>query len=183
MFKETPSQTAGPYVHIGCIPNKSGIEGVYPTDPGTALAEGVEGPPIRIEGKLSDGNGDVIKDALLELWQKDGRGEDSIWLRQATDLETGFYRFDTVKPRATSGAPHACIWIVARGLNLGLHTRVYFPDEDNNADPVLVSAGSRRNTLIATRPDEEEDEREVGFPVYRFDIRLQGDAETVFLDI
>jgi protocatechuate 3,4-dioxygenase alpha subunit len=183
MRKETPSQTAGPYVHIGCTPNAAGLAGVYLKDPGAALPASAEGTKIRIEGKIRDGQGEVVRDALIELWQMDGNGNKGIWLRQATDLSTGLYQFDTVKPTAQDGAPHACLWITARGINLGLHTRVYFPDEDNQNDPVMRSAGHRAKTLIADRPDEEEDERDAGFPVYRFDIILQGNDETVFLDI
>lgn len=184
MLKETPSQTAGPYVHIGCIPQYSGIDGIYPNDPGCALPADAQGTLIRLGGKIFDGNHDVVKDALVELWQRDGDGDKGIWLRQPTDLSNGFYQFDTVMPAAVLGAPHICLWIVARGINLGLHTRVYFPDEPKNEhDPVLTSAGKRRDTLISTRPDPEEDERDIGFPVYRFDIRLQGERETVFLDV
>lgn len=183
MPKESPSQTAGPYVHIGCAPNWVGITGVYPVDPGNALPQDISGARIRIEGRILDGNGDLVRDALIELWQLNESGERGIWLRQPTDLTTGFYQFDTVKPTSRDGAPHVCLWIVARGINLGLNTRVYFPDENNAADPVLHAAGNRRGTLIASRPDEEEDERDVGVPVYRFDISLQGEHETVFLDV
>ncbi len=139
MLKETPSQTAGPYVHIGCIPQYAGVEGIYPNDPGCALPAGSQGTPIRLQGKVFDGNNDVVKDALIELWQRDGHGDKGIWLRQPTDLASGFYQFDTVKPAAVFGAPHVCLWIVARGINLGLHTRAYFPDEpENGHDPVLA---------------------------------------------
>ncbi len=78
MLKETPSQTAGPYVHIGCIPQYAGIEGIYPNDPGCALPAGAQGTPIRLQGKVFDGNNDVVKDALIELWQRDGHGNKGI---------------------------------------------------------------------------------------------------------
>ncbi len=183
MLKETPSQTAGPYVHIGCTPCSAGLTGVYPADPGASITADAPGVRIRIEGKIFDGANAPLRDALIELWQPDGQSNAGIWLRKSTDLKTGVYQFDTVKPAARSGPPYVCLWIVARGINLGLHTRMYFPDEENGPDPLLKQAGPRRDTLIATRPDAEEDERDTGFPVYRFDIRLQGERETVFLDI
>ena len=104
-----------------------------------------------------------------------------------SDFDTGLYAFDTIKPGPVEGrngrpmAPHINVWIVARGINTGLNTRIYFSDEEaaNAADPVinLVEHVQRRQTLIAVRSQEG------GSPVYRFDIRLQGDDETVFFDI
>ena len=183
MPKETPSQTAGPYVHIGCVPNFAGLTGVFPEDLGSRLTAQAIGMPIRLEGRIFDGDGNVVRDAMIELCQLDGSGKLAIWLRQPVDLETGYYRFDTVKPAQLNAAPHVNLWIVARGINLGLNTRAYFPDEDNKADALLQLAGSRRTTLVAKRPDAEEDERDFGCPVYRFDIHLQGEEETVFLDV
>ncbi|MGR3544394.1 MAG: protocatechuate 3,4-dioxygenase subunit alpha, partial [Paracoccus sp. (in: a-proteobacteria)] len=110
------------------------------------------------------------------------------WGRVITDFDSGEWGFDTVKPGPVPGrngsvqAPHLNLWIVARGINIGLNTRMYFPDEAdaNAADPVinLIEWEKRRATLIA-RQSEDRD----GVPVYRFDIRLQGDDETVFFDI
>ncbi|MEQ8740726.1 MAG: protocatechuate 3,4-dioxygenase subunit alpha, partial [Hoeflea sp.] len=107
--------------------------------------------------------------------------------RVITDYETGEWGFDTNKPGPVPGrngtvqAPHINLWIVARGINIGLNTRAYFDDEaDANAkDPVLnlIEWEIRRPTLIARRSDRD------GKPVYRFDIRIQGDNETVFFDI
>ena len=104
-----------------------------------------------------------------------------------TDFETGAWGFDTVKPGKVPGrmgrvqAPHLNLWIVARGINIGLNTRMYFDDEAeaNAADPVLslIEWENRRATLIARRSLRD------GQPVYRFDIRLQGADETVFFDI
>ena len=109
------------------------------------------------------------------------------WGRVITDFETGEWGFDTVKPGSVLGrnsqmmAPHINLWIVARGINVGLNTRIYFEDEAeaNATDPVLnvIEWERRRATLIAKR--EQRD----GRPVYRFDIRLQGESETVFFDI
>lgn len=181
-LRETPSQTAGPYLHIGCLPEVAGVETLQ-KPVGTKIPKETEGTTIRLEGRIYDGTGEIVRDAMVEAHHGDGAGNAGIWLRSATDFDTGFFRFDTVKPVATAMVPSIDIWIVARGINLGLHTRVYFPDEDNENDPILALAGRRRATLIASRPDEEEDERDVGKPVYRFNIYLQGDRETVFFDV
>jgi protocatechuate 3,4-dioxygenase alpha subunit len=104
-----------------------------------------------------------------------------------TEFANGEWGFDTVKPGAVPGrngtpqAPHINLWIVARGINLGLNTRIYFEDEAdaNGADPVLnlIEWERRRATLIAKRSERD------GQVVYRFDIQLQGQDETVFFDI
>ncbi|MEX0923982.1 MAG: protocatechuate 3,4-dioxygenase subunit alpha [Rhodovibrionaceae bacterium] len=202
-LKETPSQTAGPYVHIGLTPQVAGVEGVYPEDPGLAIAgPEAKGQRIRIEGRIFDGQGDILRDALVELWQADAAGiykspndpraescDPAVlgWGRAATDLKTGVFAFDTVKPGPVPGpgqsimAPHVSLWIVARGINLGLATRMYFPDEEaaNAADPILgkVLPPARRETLIASA--EQSDAAALR---YRFEIRLQGEDETVFFD-
>ncbi|MEO1308297.1 MAG: protocatechuate 3,4-dioxygenase subunit alpha, partial [Pseudomonadota bacterium] len=102
--------------------------------------------------------------------------------RFATDKDNGEFLLKTVKPGAVTDrsglkmAPHISLWIVARGINTGLSTRIYFEDEDNSADPLLsrIEQRSRIDTLIAKR---------TGDSVYRFDIRLKGEGETVFLDL
>jgi len=110
------------------------------------------------------------------------------WGRTGTDFETGLWAFETVKPGAVEGrrghrpmAPHVNLWIATRGINLGLATRMYFGDEEaaNAADPVLsiIEQPERRKTLIARR--EQRD----GRTAYVFDIRLQGEGETVFFDV
>lgn len=199
-LKETASQTAGPYVHIGLAPGAAGF-GIYRRELGQQIAApDVPGERIRIEGLVLDGTGAPVKDVLLEVWQADAAGihphpEDPRhadcapgfrgWGRVITDFETGLWGFDTIKPGRVMGrngrlmAPHISVWIVARGINIGLSTRIYFSDEDNSADPVLglIEQVPRRDTLIARREDRD------GLPVFRFDIRLQGEGETVFLDI
>lgn len=197
-LRESPSQTAGPYVHIGTVPNFSGIEGVYPHDLGsTMLREGAKGERIHIEGRVLDGSGTPLRDALIEIWQADAAGlynspaetrgtadpAFSGWGRSATDMDTGIYRFETVKPGRVPfrdgrmQAPHVTFWIVARGINIGLHTRMYFGDEEaaNAEDPILnrIEHKVRVPTLIASRDAD----------AYRFDIHLQGEKETVFFDI
>lgn len=198
-LKESPSQTAGPYVHIGLAPGAAGFD-IYRRDQlGWNIAgPNAKGERIRVEGLVTDGTGSPVKDVLLEAWQANAAGvyahpehpgdvEDGFrgWGRVITDFETGQWGFDTIKPGSVLGrngtvmAPHINLWIVARGINVGLNTRLYFSDETeaNAKDPVinLVEWEKRRATLIAQRDKES--------PTYRFDIRLQGENETVFFDI
>ena len=203
LMRETASQTAGPYVHIGLAPQQAGFD-IFENNFGNVLtSEATRGERIRIEGRVYDGIGTVVKDALVEIWQANAQGKYAHpgdqqpdkspdpafrgWGRACTDFDTGLYSFETVKPGVVIGrngrlmAPHINVWIVARGINLGLHTRMYFSDEaDANAgDAVLniIEWEARRQTLVAQR------ETRAGQIVYRFDIRLQGEAETVFFDI
>ncbi|UWQ31999.1 protocatechuate 3,4-dioxygenase subunit alpha [Leisingera sp. M527] len=199
-LKETPSQTAGPYVHIGLAPGAAGFR-IYDQELGWDIASpNAEGERIRVEGMVIDGTGLPVKDVLLEVWQANANGvyahpedggavEDGFrgWGRVISDFETGEWGFGTVKPGPVKGrggqmmAPHINLWIVARGINVGLNTRVYFEDEAeaNATDPVLnvIEWERRRATLIARRSERD------GLAIYRFDIRLQGDDETVFFDI
>lgn len=197
---ETASQTAGPYVHIGLIPHQAGFD-IFEKPFSNVL--GGEGERIRIEGRVLDGLGSSCRDVLLEIWQANAAGrynhpadkQDKTldpgfrgWGRAGTDFETGVWWFETVKPGPVIGrrghkpmAPHVSFWLVSRGINIGLSTRMYFGDEAtlNGTDPVLrmIEPSVRRDTLIARR--EERD----GVPTYVFDIRLQGENETVFFDI
>jgi protocatechuate 3,4-dioxygenase alpha subunit len=200
---ESPSQTAGPYVHIGLIPHQAGFD-IFANQLGAVRIPADEsGERIRIEGRVLDGLGVPCLDVLLEIWQADAAGRYDHpadtqngtrvlpgfrgWGRTGTDFATGIYAFDTIKPGPVAGrqgetmAPHVQLWLVARGINIGLSTRLYFDDERdlNNADPVLrvIDPALRRNTLIAQRTQRE------GNPVYLFDIHLQGDLETVFFDV
>jgi protocatechuate 3,4-dioxygenase alpha subunit len=197
-LKESPSQTGGPYVHIGLTPNVTGIDGIYPGDPGAALVnDKTRGERIVIVGTVFDGADAPVRDCVVEIWQADADGlypspsewrgaadpNFTGWGRSAADPETGRFRFETVKPgRVPFGdgrtqAPHVSFWIVARGINIGLNTRLYFGDEAeaNAADPLLgrIEHKDRITTLIAPRAGN----------TYTFDIRLQGPRETVFLDI
>ncbi len=190
---ETPSQTAGPYVHIGCIPTFAGVEGIYPEDLGLSpIQEGAKGEVITITGSIYDGTGWAMRDAMVESWQADAAGiypgqegadpKVTGWCRFAADKDSGEFTLRTVKPGAVTNrdgkvmAPHISLWIVARGINIGLSTRIYFEDEDNSADPILarIEQRPRVHTLIAKKE---------GAGAYRFDIRLQGEGETVFLDL
>ncbi|CAN0655895.1 Protocatechuate 3,4-dioxygenase alpha chain [Nitratireductor aquimarinus] len=197
-LKESASQTAGPYVHIGLTPNFCGIEGIFPEDLGASLiSDQTKGERISVVIRVFDGTGSVLKDALVETWQADAEGlynspsetrgaadpAFSGWGRFPSDMESGEIRFETIKPGPVPFpggrmmAPHINLWIVARGINLGLATRLYFGDEEaaNADDPVLARIEHRNRvpTLIASRDGD----------VYTFDIHLQGEVETVFFDI
>ena len=197
-LKETPSQTAGPYVHIGLTPNYSEIGGVYEADLGSVMVnDKTLGERITVTGRVLDGAGAPVKDAVLEIWQADSAGlynspselrgtadpNFTGWGRCPTNSTDGVFRFETIKPGRVpfkdgrKMAPHITVWIVARGINIGLHTRMYFPEETeaNAEDPLLarIEHKDRLATLIATKEGS----------VYTFDIHLQGDKETVFLDI
>ena len=202
VLSESASQTAGPYVHIGLAPKDAGFDIFENTFGNVLAAPATKGERIRIEGRVIDGSGTPLRDVLLELWQANAAGKYSHpadrqakaldpsfrgWGRASSDFETGAWFFETIKPGPVMGrngramAPHVNLWIVARGINIGLNTRMYFSDEEaaNAADPVLklIEWESRRKTLIGKR------EGASGKPVYRFDIQLQGPDETVFFDI
>lgn len=192
-LNETASQTAGPYVHIGLAPRAAGID-IYAQQLGESIAgPEAEGARISITGTVTDGTGAPVKDVLIEIWQADSKGhypehsDDDHgfrgWGRVVPDFESGVFTFETIKPGRVSladgrlMAPHLNLWLVARGINTGLHTRLYFGDEDeaNEQDPVLslIEQAHRRQTLIA-KPEGSS---------YRFDISLQGAQETVFFDV
>lgn len=198
VLKESASQTAGPYVHIGLTPNFSGITGVYPADLGKQMVNAkTKGERITITGRIIDGGGLVLRDALVEIWQADAAGlynsptetrgaadpNFTGWGRCATDMDTGVFVFETVKPATVPypgggiQAPHVNFWIVARGINLGLNTRMYFAEDEaaQVGDPILkrIEHRDRLSTIVIAK---------VG-GVYTFDIRLQGHSETVFFDI
>lgn len=174
----TPGQTVGPFFGYG-MPYPGGAELVVPFSPGA----------IVVHGRVLDGAGDPVPDAQLELWQVDAAGRvprapgslhrDGITFtgfgRTATDAEGG-YRFWTVEPGSSGGsAPFLAVIVFARGLQDKLHTRIYPPENASafHSDPLLAALEpDERSTLIAERTAE-------GW--LRHDIRLQGEAETVFI--
>jgi protocatechuate 3,4-dioxygenase alpha subunit len=185
----TPSQTVGPFFHLG----------LARPDWGDLTKAGPAGERITIEGRVIDGDGLPVPDAMIEIWQANAAGRYNHpddpqtdkpldpnfrgYGRVATDAEGGF-RFITIKPGPVPGrgnslqAPHISLAVFGRGLLKHLYTRLYFADEAGNAnDPLLTSIEDEtaRRTLIATRAAPDA--------AYRFDIVLQGDNETVFLDI
>jgi len=189
---QTPSQTVGPFFAYGLTPEQYN----YPfasIATGHMADEAAGGERIRIIGQVLDGEGAAIGDALIELWQADaqgryagsrepGRNADFVGFgRQGTgkDPDNRFV-FDTIKPGAIDAeqAPHISVILFMRGLLVHAYTRIYFSDEaDANArDPVLNSVPQdRRSTLIAKRQEDSA--------TYRFDIRMQGEGETVFFDV
>ena len=180
MTAATASQTAGPYWHMIDFPEWADL--LRPGGPN----DGVEGQRITLTGRITDGAGDPCVDALVEIWQAgpDGRYEAGFhgFGRCATDGE-GRFRFVTLKPGAVPGlgnatqAPHIAITLFARGLMKHVVTRAYFEGEALNAtDPVLtlVEDPARRATLVA---------KPAGPGEWNLDIVLQGEGETVFLDV
>jgi protocatechuate 3,4-dioxygenase alpha subunit len=201
-LKETASQTAGPYVHIGLIPAMAGFDIFEKNFSNVLVTPSTQGERITLEGRVLDGSGTALRDVLLEVWQANASGrynhpadrsagalseEFRGWGRAGSDFESGLVTFETIKPGAITdsagrkSAPHINVWIVARGINIGLNTRLYFSDEEaaNAADPVLnlIEQPSRRSTLIAKRGERG------GKVVYSFTINLQGPEETVFFDV
>ncbi|MBU1175903.1 MAG: protocatechuate 3,4-dioxygenase subunit alpha [Alphaproteobacteria bacterium] len=200
-LKETPSQTAGPYVAIGMAPNVArfaDIKGVFPEDLGThVIGPDTPGERITVVIRLIDGDGVPASDAMIETWQADASGKYVAFGETRADGFTGFGRramtdernefvIETVKPGRVPGpdgrpmAPHLLLWIVARGINIGLQSRLYFEDEPHaNAEDFVLNKilnPARRPTLIARKDG--------GSPTrYVLDIHLQGPHETVFFDV
>ena len=190
MRKQTPSQTVGPFYAIGLTRQKLNV----------LAADATQGERIRIEGRVFDGDGEPVPDALVEIWQANAYGRYNHpddkqekpldasftgWGRSGTD-ENCMYSFDTIKPGPVPGpddsvqAPHVNVTVFARGMLVHAYTRMYFAgDPANETDRVLnsIKNKARRRTLIAEREERN------GIVVYHFDIRLQGDKETVFFDV
>lgn len=169
----TPSQTIGPFF---------GYALTY--EAGPRVAAEWHPDAIRIHGLVLDGSGEPLPDALVEIWQAgpDGRVPATVGAvdragrgfsgfgRCGTDAG-GHYWFSTLRPGGP--VPYIAVLVFARGLLKPVRTRVYFPGEPGNAgDPVLSGVpAERRDTLVAVREDDRS---------YRFDVRLQGERETVF---
>jgi protocatechuate 3,4-dioxygenase alpha subunit len=200
----TPSQTVGPYFAYGLTPKgrcKWDPNGSYSwkqTIGDNLVTPDATGERIHIEGQVIDGDGVPIPDAMIEIWQADAQGRYASpadtrarpnaqfkgFGRSATDKD-GFFGFNTIKPGAVPGpngkmqAPHIVVCVYSRGMLRQVYTRLYFPDEAANAaDPILnLVPADRRGTLIARK------ETKSGQTRYRFDIRVQGENETIFFDI
>ena len=184
--RQTPSQTVGPFFGVGLSQTKQSQH--------VLVTDHTDGARIRIEGTVFDGAGNGVPDALVEIWQANAHGRyrheldngpaplDPAFLgfgRCPTDA-TGAFRFDTVKPGAQrgGGAPHVNVIVFARGMLVHAFTRIYFSDDALDGDPALALVeAERRATLIATRTVDGD-----GAVIYRWDIHLQGDHETVFFD-
>ena len=188
--RQTPSQTVGPFFGIGLT---------RPAESQHVLVSDLtSGERIRIEGTVFDGIGQFVVDALVEIWQANAHGR----YRHALDAgpapldpaffgfgrcptdSKGVFRFDTVKPGAIHDddgrrhAPHLNVTVFARGMLVHAFTRMYFADDPLEHDPTLALVDrSRRGTLVAERTVDGG-----GGVVYRWDLHLQGDQETVFFD-
>lgn len=195
LLPETPSQTAGPYVHIGLALNAAG----NPTrelEIGSSMAKpNAPGELILLVGNVYDGNGHLIRDAFLEFWQANHDGVyDSVYDlekpfncfgRSATN-DAGDWTLETIKPGRVCNAAgilmaaHVNVSLFARGINVHLQTRLYFDDEAqaNVEDPILnlIEQPQRRETLVAKQCMVD------GKAAFRFDIHVQGEKETVFFD-
>ncbi|MBA4850266.1 protocatechuate 3,4-dioxygenase subunit alpha [Emticicia sp. BO119] len=174
-MRQTPSQTVGPYFAYGLTPEQYlydfkslvGNEMVSPLDHDRA---------ITIVGKVFDGQGVVISDAMIEIWQNDGQNQLFGRFGTGTDAESRFI-FHTIKPASVNGqAPYLSVIIFMRGQQIHSYTRIYFSDETdlNTKDAVLsLVPEDRRDTLIAKNKGN----------IYEFNIYMQGENETVFFDI
>ena len=188
----TPSQTVGPFFAYGLTPNgKYSWNDAFTNN---LLTPDVSGDRIRVEGFVYDGDGANVPDAMLEIWQADAQGrfsdpQDSRGLTNSSFKGFGRcgtgaegYSFETIKPGAVPGldgqpqAPHIVLAIFGRGMTMQSMTRIYFDDEPSNASDEVMALvpEDRRNTLVA---------KKTAPGVYRFDIYLQGDNETVFFDV
>lgn len=195
---ESPSQTAGPYVHIGLALDVAGLpEREHEIGPVMATDD-ADGQPIELAGRVLDGLGEPVADVLVEAWQADAEGHyitdfafdnafNSFGRAAPAAEDAGHWAFRTIKPGRLAHpdgpdmAPHINLMLFARGINIHLHTRVYFDDESkaNDACPFLGRVPpNRRHTLIATRAGNHD----TGQTRYEIVIRLQGDDETVFFD-
>ena len=180
----TPSQTVGPFFTIG----------LSSTDAAGGLASPVtheiagEGEEIRIRGRVMDGNGDPVPDAMIEIWQADSKGSftNSEFMGFARS-ETGAgpdhcFQFKTIKPAAASNleAPYISVIVYMRGLLTQAYTRLYFSDEaEANSKDIVLSQlpEARRDTLLAISQQAAD-----GLS-YEFDIHMQGVRETVFFSV
>ena len=206
LFGQTPSQTVGPFFHYG-LPWKGGADLIGDSELGArpelmpaehyllggpTTKGAIHGEPIELVGRVLDAQGQPVPDALIEIWQADASGrygggnapDGFIGFGRSATSEAGEYRFRTIRPGRVPGpggglqAAHIAVGVFGRGLLKRLATRLYFEDAEGLAeDPVLACAPpERRATLLAKRVGES--------PVtYRFDIVLQGPAETVFFDL
>lgn len=173
----TPSQTIGPFFHI-----------CYGAKEGRLAGPDIEGERITIRCRVVDGCGEPVRDALIEIWQADYRGQYNAsgfrnFGRACTD-EQGACTFETIKPGRVPGpngafqAPHVNVNLFARGLLKQLVTRIYFAgNAANQEDPVLALAPvDRRETLLAHSCANDPG-------VWNFEIRLASEGETVFFDV
>jgi len=190
-FIQTPSQTVGPYFAYGLTSEQYQYNHTQVADGNLIKNEKIKGERIDIKGCVFDGEGNIIPDAMIEIWQADADGKypgpgakDHFtgFGRQGTGtVADGSFLFNTIKPGSINGAaPHITVIVFMRGLQTHAYTRIYFSDEvaSNQQDVVLnLVDAKRRITLIAQRTEAGD------IIEYRFDIYMQGEKETVFFDV
>jgi protocatechuate 3,4-dioxygenase alpha subunit len=186
-LQATTSQTVGPFFQLG-------LSRFYVD---VLAGPGVSGEPVEIVGRVLDGDGEGVPDAMIEIWQANAHGKYAHpddqqekptepgfqgYGRTSTQ-EDGLFRFKTIKPGRVPGpdgklqAPHIVVSVFARGLLRRLVTRIYFPDEAANSEDYVLNLAepSRRHTLIAKKSSERDG-------VIEWNVVLQGADETVFFD-
>ena len=187
ILDETPFQTAGPFLHIGCMPNKIKINNLYKNDLGEVPFKNKnEIGMITIEGSVFDGNGIALDDVMLETWQCDENGQffqDNGFARFIPNKLTKQFKLFTVKPGQVENldeknqSPHICLSISSRGLNMTLNTRIYFEGDDLINDPILSMIKNNKGNIYSLVA------KKIKKNLYIFDVFLQGDKETVFFDV
>ena len=184
---ETPFQTAGPFLHIGCLPNTININDVYQNDLGEKPFTNKDTNDfISITGSVFDGDGQPLDDVMLETWQSDENGVytvDSGFARFVPNSISKKYNLSTIKPGSVQNfdgslqSPHISFSISSRGINMNLNTRMYFEGDNLFEDPLLSMIKKSKidiSSLIAGKIDDTS---------FIFNIFLQGDKETIFLDV
>jgi protocatechuate 3,4-dioxygenase alpha subunit len=178
----TPSQTVGPYLHLGLTDSRS-----VPRIAG----DGAKGERLWLTFRVLDGDGAPVPDAMIEVWQADAEGNyadsasaDFTGFGRLATAEDGSCTFETVKPGCVPGpgestqAPHINVSILGRGILKRLSTRTYFAEEPANAaDPVLALVPENRRSTLLARPDPDRNRH------WMFEVRLRGEGETVFFDV
>lgn len=186
---QTPSMTVGPYFSYGLTPEQGGYDLKSITSP-IMRRDDTMGEKITLRGKIYDGNGDIIPDAMIEIWQADADGNYiSPNTTPSEDIFTGFgrcdgetnseYYFETIKPGSIGKehAPHINMIVFMRGMLSHAFTRIYFEDEmsANEQDAVYCSVPEDRRATLIAKKDQDGN--------YQFDLHMQGDNETVFFDV
>jgi len=189
-FIPTPSQTVGPFFHFGITTAKHSVSCI--------ASPGATGEKVWLTLTVLDGESQPLDDAMIEVWQADSNGKynhPDDWQPKTFDLkcsgfgrlatrEDGTCEFETIKPGRVPGsgdtwqAPHFNVAVFARGMLKQLYTRVYFAEDPSNSeDPVLALVPSDRHATLMAQRDPSRPSH------WRFDLRLQGEQETVFFDV
>lgn len=193
-FKQTPSQTVGPFFAYGLVPQQYSYD-LTSLFTNIVVQPYAAGTHITLVGNVYDGDGKPINDAMIEFIQADESGRYVSTQTEMTEWGfTGFARVgtgmdpqsrfvvETIKPGRvdTESAPHIDVIVFMRGLLVHAYTRIYFDEETevNAHDPILQQVPANRRSTLLARLDTSSTR-----PVYRFDIHMQGTDETVFFDV